>query len=139
MKKILGSINTNSSLFSDYSKNMREKLFKRMLSDKSFKTKEEKEAVMSSIEESHLRKMAEQGDSISQYYYGRSFLPVDGNISSEASEQIVYWFSRAAEQGDFDAQFELAFMYAKGELVTQNYAQAAHLFCLLNQSAMFYP
>jgi len=105
---------------------MREKLLKKMLSEKGFKTKEEKDAVMNSIEHSNLRKMAEQGDPISQYYYGRSFLPIDGNISPEDAEKMVYWITRAAEQGDSDSQHELAVMYYEGENVVQDYEKAAY-------------
>jgi TPR repeat protein len=34
------------------------------------------------------------------------------------------WFSKAAEQGDIQAQFSLGFMYHKGQGVAQNYTKA---------------
>ena len=39
--------------------------------------------------------------------------------------QAVYWFRKAAEQGDADAQYALGVLYGDGEDADQDYAQAA--------------
>ena len=41
-------------------------------------------------------------------------------------EQAVYWFTKAAEQGNAEAQFALGFCYANGEGIEQNYEQAVY-------------
>jgi len=38
--------------------------------------------------------------------------------------QAVKWYRKAAEQGDADAQFNLALMYDNGQGVPQDYVQA---------------
>ena len=38
--------------------------------------------------------------------------------------EAVQWYRKAAEQGDAEAQDNLAFMYKNGQGVTQDYAQA---------------
>ena len=42
--------------------------------------------------------------------------------------QAVYWWRKAAEQGDADAQFMLGDCYYKGQGVPQDYAQAVSLY-----------
>jgi TPR repeat protein len=42
------------------------------------------------------------------------------------SEQAVYWFRKAAEQGHTDAQLQLATMLAQGQGVRQDWSQAAN-------------
>ncbi len=39
--------------------------------------------------------------------------------------EAVKWYRKAAEQGDGDAQFNLALMYYNGLYVPQDYAEAA--------------
>jgi TPR repeat protein len=39
-------------------------------------------------------------------------------------DQAVHWYTRAAEQGDSDAQYNLALSYEEGTGVAQDYAQA---------------
>jgi uncharacterized protein len=125
MKKKLGTPNTKPNLFSDRSKKSRAKLFERLLSGKNLKNKEKMD-ICNFIESAALKKNAEQGDPIAQYYYGRSFLTADGKVSPQDSEKVVYWITQAAEQGDFDAQLELAMMYYDGEHVSQDYKKAAY-------------
>jgi len=43
-------------------------------------------------------------------------------------EKANYWFVKAAEQGDTDAQYELGLMYEKGRGVPKDYAKAAEWF-----------
>ncbi len=42
--------------------------------------------------------------------------------------QAVYWYRKAAEQGDDLAQVLLGYSYKKGEGVTQDYTQAVYWF-----------
>ena len=41
-------------------------------------------------------------------------------------KQAVYWFKKAAKQGDTAAQLNLGFMYDKGHGVTQDYKEAVY-------------
>ena len=43
---------------------------------------------------------------------------------SQDYHQAAYWYEKAAEQGDADAQVNIAFMYLTGQGVTQNHGQA---------------
>ena len=52
------------------------------------------------------------------YIYGRG-VPRD-------HEQAMYWFSRAAEQGEAMAQYNIAYMHLSGLGVPQDYQQAAY-------------
>lgn len=50
-------------------------------------------------------------------------------LTSQADDvQAAQWFSKAAEQGDANAQRSLGLAYAKGEGLPRNYAQAAQWF-----------
>lgn len=51
-----------------------------------------------------------------------------GHGVSQDYSQAIYWFQRAAEQGEADAQFNLGLLYYKGEVVRQNYTQAINWF-----------
>ena len=41
-------------------------------------------------------------------------------------KQAVYWFTKAAEQGYANAQYNLGVMYANGEGVTRDHKQAVY-------------
>jgi len=43
-------------------------------------------------------------------------------------ERIIYWYTKSAEQGDADAQYELGILYEKGRGVPKNYTKAAEWF-----------
>jgi len=43
-------------------------------------------------------------------------------------KQAVHWYSKAAKQGDADAQFNLGIMYARGEGVVQDNKRALFWF-----------
>jgi uncharacterized protein len=81
--------------------------------------------IYSCIHDDDLKTKAEQGDPISQYYYGRSFILAYDELRPNNS-QAVYWITKAAEQGDFDAQLELAVMYANAENTFHDYEKAAY-------------
>ncbi len=51
-----------------------------------------------------------------------------GEGVEEDDAQAAYWYHKAAEQGDPDAQFNLGLMYKYGRGVEQDKAQAVHLF-----------
>lgn len=48
----------------------------------------------------------------------------EGYGTEQNDEQAVYWFRKAAEQGDSMGQCKLGLMYADGKGVTQNYEEA---------------
>ncbi len=43
--------------------------------------------------------------------------------------EAAYWFRRAAEQGDADAQFILGALYAEGQVLPQMNGLAVHWYC----------
>ena len=45
-------------------------------------------------------------------------------------EQAVYWYRKAAEQGDDDGQFLLGYMYENGKGVAKDMGEAARLYRL---------
>ncbi|MEI6709304.1 MAG: tetratricopeptide repeat protein, partial [Methylococcales bacterium] len=53
---------------------------------------------------------------------------MDGAGVAQDYNQAVFWFNKAAEQGDADGQYQLGFMYYYGKGVTQDYNQAVILF-----------
>jgi uncharacterized protein len=54
------------------------------------------------------------------YEHGSTWCGLPKDVS-----QAVFWFSKAAEQGDGVAQDELAFLYFNGDGIPQDYPQAA--------------
>ena len=63
------------------------------------------------------------------YYTGEAVSKtLSGQVLNTDPELAAGWFFRAAEQGYADAQFNLGLMYANGEGVPQDLAQAAELF-----------
>ena len=100
-----------------------------------------------------LTKLAESGDAKAEYDRGRAYATGDGvsqnkgaaadwylksaqhglaqaqNAYGELENEAavaVYWFRKAAEQGDSTAQYNLANAYANGRGVTKDRAEAAH-------------
>ncbi len=68
-----------------------------------------------------LRKAAEQGDDYAQYFLA-------GYYDDKDKSQMVYWYKKAAEQGNPFAQNNLAFCYASGEGVPQDYSKMEYWF-----------
>ncbi len=71
----------------------------------------------------------EAGDPQAQYYLGLWCLyvvvPLDSSIDeSQRYPEAVKWYTKAAQQGDADAQCRLGLMYANGRGVPQDYVQA---------------
>jgi len=63
------------------------------------------------------------------YYTGEAISKSSsGQVLNNDPELAAGWFFRAAEQGYADAQFNLGLMYANGEGVEQDMAQAVELF-----------
>jgi TPR repeat protein len=61
---------------------------------------------------------ANSGDPGAEYEIGQTYFSLD-------DAKAAGWFRKAADQGNKDAQTELAFFYQTGRGVTQDYAQAA--------------
>ncbi len=79
-------------------------------------------------------------------YYSSDGVPQDYNLGSpnlqrcmqynlgncrrvpQDDKQAVHWFTKSAEQGDADAQYNLGLMYAEGDGVPQDDKQAVHWF-----------
>ena len=49
----------------------------------------------------------------------------DGQGVPQDYKQAVKWYTKAAEQGNAEAQYNLALVYANGQGVPQDYKQAA--------------
>lgn len=82
-----------------------------------------------------LLEQARAGDPVAQnglgvmYYTGEAISKgPSGQVLNNDPELAAGWFFRAAEQGYADAQFNLGLMYANGEGVEQDMAQAVDLF-----------
>ncbi len=71
-----------------------------------------------------LKEKAERGDKISQREWARS-LASSGNY-----EDAAKWYLKSAEQGDAQAQHDLAVLYVNGTGVPQDYAEAVKWFAL---------
>lgn len=87
-----------------------------------------------------IKRNATNGDIKAQLYVGmiyalgsddffkdNSEYKLDTKIS-ENLEQAVYWFRKAAEQGEVNSQFFLGKSYYEGDGVTQDYTQAVYWF-----------
>ena len=62
---------------------------------------------------------AEQGNSQAQYLLGMICIK-----DYKKFEEAVYWYKKAAVQGNIEAQFELSGMYFHGVGTKQNYSEA---------------
>ena len=75
-----------------------------------------------SLDFEETKKLAELGDSKSQYFLGLMYnagegVPQDYNKS-------VYWYAKSAEQGDSKEQYNLGIKYSNGKGVPQDYKKA---------------
>lgn len=68
-----------------------------------------------------LRKLAEQGDDISQFYIGSMYRNGQGVVKDYKA--AMRWYTMAAKQGNTEAMYNLGVMYANGEGVVKNYAR----------------
>jgi TPR repeat protein len=66
---------------------------------------------------------AESGDAEAQSMLGYMYLTGEGSVLQDYT-MALSWFSKAAEQGNWFAQFKLGEMYYYGVGVNQNYAEA---------------
>lgn len=71
---------------------------------------------------SDLRDEAKSGDAIAQYNLGVFYDNKEGKGRGKArdSQQAMSWYTKAAEQGHANAQFNLGRMYVTGKGVTQD-------------------
>ena len=83
-----------------------------------------------SIEELELeflatKKLAEQGDLISQYNLGYMYRNGEGVTYDYA--KAAEWYKKAADRGHRKAQYNLGMMYYQGKYITQDYEKAFDL------------
>lgn len=71
---------------------------------------------------SELKAKAKSGDAVAQYNLGSFYDSKEskGRGRTRDAQQAVDWYTRAAEQGHANAQFDLGRMYVTGKGVTQN-------------------
>ncbi|OUI79256.1 hypothetical protein HK18_01425, partial [Commensalibacter intestini] len=62
---------------------------------------------------------AHRGDITSQNFIAISYLTGQG--APKDYKKALYWYTKAADQRNVDAQFQLGEMYFKGQGVPQNY------------------
>jgi len=55
-----------------------------------------------------------------------AFAYLDGNGAPQDDQEAIYWFSRAAIQGDAFSQYVLGWMHAQGRGTTQSHAMAVY-------------
>jgi len=72
------------------------------------------------------RKAAEQGDAVSQFFFGICYVRGDG--VKEDCVEVVKWYRKAAEQDLVVAQYNLGFCYYNGDCVAQDKAEAVKWF-----------
>ena len=71
-----------------------------------------------------LEAKAVQGDAFSQFQLGSHYCYRGAGAQPDYTKAIK-WYRLAAEQGDADAQYELAVLYESGEGVPQDCTEAA--------------
>jgi TPR repeat protein len=71
---------------------------------------------------SKCQKLAEQGDSVSQYQLGLMYQM--GKGVSQDYHKTFHWWSMAADQGNATAQHRLGYMYIQGYGVAQDYVMS---------------
>jgi uncharacterized protein len=74
-----------------------------------------------------LQKQAEAGDADAQSKLGVLYASGMGGLKRDKKE-AARWYQKAADQGHPLGQWNLAFMYVKGEGVPVDYTRARHLF-----------
>jgi len=57
-------------------------------------------------------KMAGLGDPVAQEAYGWMFF--EGHHVDKSYPDALYWYHKSADQGNIEAQYNLALMYARG-------------------------
>ena len=77
---------------------------------------------------SKLRAKAESGDAAAQLQLGIIYAKRDGGPKDGFEAEAVKWFRRAADRGLADAQFNLGWMYDRGEGVAKGHAEAVRWF-----------
>jgi uncharacterized protein len=70
-----------------------------------------------------LRRAAEQGDTLGQFWLGASY--ENGKFGSKDYQEAFKWLLKAAEQGNAEAEVSLGQMYEDGEFGSENYVLAA--------------
>ena len=51
-----------------------------------------------------------------------------GKVVAQDYKQVIYWYKKAADQGDEDAQVKLGLMYRAGKGVAKDYKRAVYWF-----------
>jgi len=71
---------------------------------------------------SELKAKAKSGDAVDQYNLGSFYDNKEskGKRKTKDNQQAVYWYTKAAEQGLANGQFDLGRMYVTGKGVTQD-------------------
>ena len=77
-----------------------------------------------SIDFEDTKKLAEQGNSNSQYNLG--YMYYNGEGIPQDYKKARYWFTKSAEQGNPDAQHKIGYMYHLGKGVSQDYKKALY-------------
>ena len=71
-----------------------------------------------------LKQLAEQGDPKAQFELGAIYyFPLDESIKKDINEAFK-WYTKAALQGQVEAQYNLGVMYDQGKGVPKNYSDA---------------
>ena len=68
---------------------------------------------------------AKSGDRVAQFYVGMIYGTGKAGVKKDY-QQAVYWYRKAADQGQMDAQNNLGVLYYYGLDVTQDYSQAVY-------------
>lgn len=68
-------------------------------------------------------KMALEGDPVAQEAYGWMFYEGKGVVKSYV--EAMYWYHKAADQGNIEAQYNLALMYSRGLGADKNMNESA--------------
>jgi uncharacterized protein len=79
------------------------------------------------VETAQIRKLAEAGNADAQSKLGVLYAQGMGGFPRDKKE-AASWYRRSADQGDPLGQWNLAFLYVKGEGVEADYAKARGLF-----------
>ena len=80
------------------------------------------------LSQAHLTRLAQQGDTESQYKLGEFYLSLCGlpqNTKALYSKYAAHWFYQAARNGHRGSQFELAELFSQGQGVPRDPQQAA--------------
>ena len=78
----------------------------------------------SNIDTNAIRQAAMAGDAKSQLLYGSLYEDSKGGLSQDYKES-AFWYKKAADQGNAQAQYNLGLLYEDGKGVTQDYYEAS--------------